>query len=264
MPLVSIPRSPLAGAPARLLVRDRGRGPVVAILHGGWGYRAYTFDPQMEALAGGNRVLAPDRVGFGGSGRIAELPEGFHRLMAEETMLALEALGVRRAALWGHSDGAVVAAWCAFLFPERVRAVVLEALHFVAWKPASLDFFRTGAEDPDRFGESIARELLADHGPGWREVIRMESRAWLRIIEEGRLGRRDLYQGRFGEIPCPALLLHGRRDPRTEPGEIEAALEALPGARVAWLEAGHSPHTSAGAGPECTRLATEFLGAVPP
>ena len=265
MATVTIPRSPVdGGGPARLHVRDLGAGPAVAILHGGWGYRVYSYDPQMEALARGCRAVAPDRVGFGRSGRIGELPEDFQMRMAEETILTLDALGIERAALWGHSDGAVVAAWCAILHPERVRALVLEALHFLAWKPGSLDFFRTGGADPGRFGEDIARELEADHGPDWAEVIRMESRAWLRIIEAGRLGRRDLYRGRLGEIRCPALLLHGRRDPRTEPGEMEAARAAHPGARLAWLDAGHSPHTSARAGAECTRLALEFLGAAPP
>jgi pimeloyl-ACP methyl ester carboxylesterase len=261
---VPIARSPVSGEPARLLVREQGRGPAVAVLHGGWGYRVYPFDVQMEALAPRCRAVAPDRVGFGGSGRIAELPEGFQALMARETMLALDALGIERAALWGHSDGAVVAAWCAILFPERVRALALEALHFRAWKPGSIEFFSTGAEDPARFGENIARELEADHGPGWRDVIRMESRAWLRLIEGGRARGGDLFGGRLSGIRCPALLLHGRRDPRTEPGEMDDALAALPGARLAWLEAGHSPHTSATAGPECTRLAVEFLAAAPP
>ena len=38
MALVSIARSPVSGTAARLLVRDLGQGPAVAILHGGWGY----------------------------------------------------------------------------------------------------------------------------------------------------------------------------------------------------------------------------------
>ena len=165
-------------------------------------------------------------------------------------------------AAWPRALRSQVSPWP--FFPDRVRALALEAFHFRAWKPGSLDFFRTGSEDPGRFGEAIAGELEADHGPDWSEVIRMESRAWLRIIEAGRHGQRDLYRGRLSEIRCPALLLHGRRDPRTEPGEMEDAQAALPGARLAWLEAGHSPHTSAAAGAECTRLALEFLEAAPP
>jgi hypothetical protein len=60
------------------------------------------------------------------------------------------------------------------------------------------------------------------------------------------------------------LLLHGIHDPRTEPGEIEAAHAALRDARIAWVESGHAPHASARASDETTRLAAEFLRVLPP
>jgi pimeloyl-ACP methyl ester carboxylesterase len=61
-------------------------------------------------------------------------------------------------------------------------------------------------------------------------------------------------------------VLHGRRDPRTEPGELDAALRALPpGTRLELLDAGHSPHTSAREGARATAAAVAFLdAAVPP
>ncbi|HEY6107069.1 MAG TPA: alpha/beta hydrolase, partial [Anaeromyxobacteraceae bacterium] len=121
MPDLTLPATPFSAAPSRLHYRERGRGPAVAILHGGWGYRAYSFDRQMEALSTAHRMLAPDRTGYGGSGDLAELPPGFHRLAAEETVAVLDALGVAEAVLWGHSDGAVIAAWAAILHPRRVR-----------------------------------------------------------------------------------------------------------------------------------------------
>jgi pimeloyl-ACP methyl ester carboxylesterase len=55
------------------------------------------------------------------------------------------------------------------------------------------------------------------------------------------------------------LLLHGRRDPRTEPGEIEAAARTLPRARLELLEAGHSPHTGRTAAERAVALAAAFL-----
>jgi pimeloyl-ACP methyl ester carboxylesterase len=180
--------------------------------------------------------------------------------MAGETIRLLDALGMERAALWGHSDGAVVAAWAAILFPDRVPALVLEAFHFWKAKPGSLEFFRTGAESPERFGEEICHALARDHGErDWRSVVGMGARAWLRIIGEGTRDGADLFAGRLGEIRCPALLIHGTRDPRTEPGEIETAARALPGARLSQLDAGHSPHASARSTATCTRLAVEFL-----
>ncbi len=260
MPVVRLADLPAApGREVALHVRERGSGPAVVLLHGGWGYGAYPFDRQVAALEPRFRVVAPDRLGYGRSDRLDELADGFHRLMAEETFRTLDALGIGEAALWGHSDGAVIAAWCAILFPDRVRALVLEALHAVAAKRASVDFFRTGAEAPERFGEAVVRALEADHGERWRAVVGMGARAWLRIIERGVAGEGDLYQDRLGEVRAPTLLLHGRADPRTEPGEIEGAARRIAGSRLRWLDAGHSPHTGARAAGECTEAARAFL-----
>ena len=257
--------SPLLGPlPVPLHVREAGEGPPLVILHSGWGWEAYPFDRQVEALAPRHRVVAPDRAGHGGSPRLDRLPDGYHQLYAREALAVMDSLGIERAALWGHSDGAVVAAWMAIEAPERVRGVVLEAFHFLRGKGSSLPFFRTAATEPEDFGPSIVEPLVRDHGdPRWREIIGEGARAWLRIIEAGMREGGDVYGGRLGEVTCPALLLHGTRDPRTEPGEIEAALDALPGGRVAWVDSAHAPHASPRAAAEATRIAGEFLAGLP-
>lgn len=258
--IVTVPASLAGGpSPARVHVRDRGEGPAVVLLHGGWGYQAYPYDGAIEALAASHRVLAPDRVGYGRSDPLPALPRGFHVGMARETLLVLDALGIERAAFWGHSDGAVIAAWIAILAPARTRAVVLEALHYVPTKRASVEFFEAAVTAPERFGPEVVRAVERDHGPRWRDVLAAGGRAWLEIIAEGEAGRADLFDGRLGELRAPALLLHGRRDPRTEPGELEAACRALPHARLELLDAGHCPHASSTAGPRCLALATAFL-----
>jgi pimeloyl-ACP methyl ester carboxylesterase len=265
VPAVALASSPLAsGSPARIHVREAGAGPPLVLLHGGWGWEAYPWD--VAALARQHRVLAPDRTGYGASGRLAELPPGFHRLMAQETLAVLDALHVDRAALWGHSDGAVVAAWVALLAPARASALVLEALHVFPGKVSSLEFFRNAAEAPEAFGPAVVEALRRDHGETWREVVGAGGRAWLALIEEGRRGRADLFDGCLGEIRAPTLVVNGRNDPRLEPGEMEAGARAIPGARLLALDAGHCPHASARVGAECTRAALEFLsggGATP-
>jgi pimeloyl-ACP methyl ester carboxylesterase len=251
--------------PARVHFRDAGAGPAVVLLHGGWGHDAYPFDDAVAALAPHRRAVVPDRIGYGQSGRpLRELPHRFHERMAEELVLLLDQLGIRSATLWGHSDGAVVAAWTAILYPERVDALLLEALHFVAAKPSSIEFFRTAVEAPERFGDPLVEVLEREHGPAWRGLLGAGGRAWLRIIEEGARGRPDLYDGRFSGIRVPTLLLHGTRDPRTEPGEIDATLAALPEARIEWFDASHSPHTgSTSAGP-CVAAAARFVESISP
>jgi pimeloyl-ACP methyl ester carboxylesterase len=114
--------------------------------------------------------------------------------------------------------------------------------------------------DPAQFGPAVVEACRRDHGERWREVLAIGGRAWLAIIESGRQGLPDVYGGRLGEVRAPTLLLHGRRDPRTEPGEIEAAARALPRARLELVEAGHAPHVGRTAARESVALATAFLG----
>jgi pimeloyl-ACP methyl ester carboxylesterase len=261
---IALRESPVApGRPAEIHIREAGAGSPVLLLHGGWGYEAYPFDAAIAALAPSHRVIAPDRVGYGRSGRVPALPPGFHRLMAEETLALMDALGIPQAALWGHSDGAVIAAYMAFLAPRRVKAIVLEALHFFSLKRASVEFFETAVRDPEKFGPQVVEACLRDHGDSWKEVLAAGGWAWLDIIDEGRRGKRDVYSGRLSEVRAPVLVLHGARDPRTEPGEIDAALAALPGARLALIDAGHSPHNSREAA-RAVDEAVRFLDGVSP
>jgi 3-oxoadipate enol-lactonase len=265
MPGLTLPCSPVhpASGPVRLRYREDGAGPPVLLLHGGWGELAYPWDSALAALAPAHRAVALDRAGYGGSDPLSgmtELPDDFHLRMAEETWAAADALGLSDVALWGHSDGAVVAAWAALVAPRRVRALVLEATHFLRAKPSSTPFFEDAVAAPERFGPAVAEALARDHGPRWREVLARGGRAWLRLIEAGRHHGGDLYQGRLGEVLAPTLLLHGRHDPRTEPHELEALQAALPPARLLLVEAGHCPHTSQRAGPEGVAAAAHFIG----
>ena len=54
--------------------------------------------------------------------------------------------------------------------------------------------------------------------------------------------------------------MHGRGDPRTEPGEMQRVQELLPEADVRFIENGrHSPHSEAAAWQECNQVLRELL-----
>jgi len=54
--------------------------------------------------------------------------------------------------------------------------------------------------------------------------------------------------------------VHGGRDPRTEPGELDALRRALPGAAFAILpDGGHSPHSERATADDVTHLVRRFL-----
>lgn len=227
------------------------------VLHGGWGYEFYPFDAQIAELSD-RRIVIPDRTGYGKSPRLAALPPRFHRAAADEHEAMLDALAIERCAIWGHSDGAVIAAIMALRRPERITAIVLEALHLDRRKPRSREFFEMMAGDPDGFGPRVAARLAADHGDDyWRTVLNAGGRAWLDIAASPD---DDFYEHRLGDIAARVLILHGADDPRTEPGELDRATRELPGATIHWIAgAGHSPHSERGASAEATRVGASFL-----
>jgi pimeloyl-ACP methyl ester carboxylesterase len=275
VPFVQIAESPLLPGmrPIELFYRDTGRerdaertveqaDPRVPllILHGGWGYEFYPFDAQLAVLTD-RRVVIPDRTGYGKSPRIEALPARFHHAAAAEHEAMLDALGIERCTIWGHSDGAVIAAIMAIRAlqrPGRIAGIILEALHLERDKPGSRAFFEMMLHDPDGFGPQIAARLAADHGEDyWRTVLRAGGRAWLDIAAAPD---DDFYDHRLHEIAVPVLVLHGADDPRTEPGELDRIARELPRAAVHRIAGGgHSPHSRRGASAEATAVAARFL-----
>ena len=241
--------------------RDAGAGRAIVILHGGWGYAIYPFDRQIAALAARHRIVAPDRTGYGGSGRIARQETDFHHLAAAETFAVIDALGLDRPVVWGHSDGAVIALLMGLSNPGRLGGLIVEAAHFFRRKPASRGFFETMMRDPDGLGARVAGVLAREHGDGWRDLIRTNGAAWLRIGADPSARADDLYGGRLADLRVPTLVIHGAKDPRTEPGELEAM--RVGAARFEILaDGGHSPHSERATADDVTRAALRFVDEV--
>ena len=99
------------------------QGVPLVLLHG-IGSAARSFAPLMQAVGGARPVLAWDAPGYG-----ASRPPHQDWPAARDYALALrgllDALGWRRAAVLGHSLGALVAASFALLAPERVTKLFL-------------------------------------------------------------------------------------------------------------------------------------------
>jgi pimeloyl-ACP methyl ester carboxylesterase len=245
----------------RIRYRDAGAGPPIVVLHGGWGYEIYPFDRQVNALASKFRIVIPDRSGYGGSGAIETLLADFHHRAVEETRSVVDALGLERPILWGHSDGAIIALLFALAAPGRIAGVVAEATHYFKRKPGSRAFFETMMENPASLAAGVIAALERDHGERWRKVLELNARAWQRIADDASSDHEDLYGGRLRELAVPVLVVHGARDPRTEPGELDALRAAVgPLAQFAILDAGgHSPHSERPTADEVTRLAQKAV-----
>jgi pimeloyl-ACP methyl ester carboxylesterase len=233
----------------------------MVFLHGGWGYQIYPYDNQISRFGDRFRIIIPDRSGYGGSGRIEDLPPDFHSRAAIETSALLDALGLERPVIWGHSDGAVIGAIMGLSEPSRFAGLILEAVHFYRRKPGSRQFFETMAADPELLGERVTTILRADHGEDyWREIILKNGRAWLRIADESSDPTEDLYNGKLSELTVPTLFVHGSKDPRTEPGELDAVASAVGRERIRVIDGGgHSPHSERSCAEQTNGLVEQFL-----
>jgi len=144
---------------------------------------------------------------------------------------------------------------------ERCERLILEAFHFYRNKPNSRSFFERFTAHPEDLGRETRALLRQDHGEDhWQNVPRRNCGAWLRIADMAQHPDEDLYDGQLRELRVPTLFLHGRLDPRTEPGEMERVRNELPQAKMHFVPNGkHSPHSEEDAFRECNTIAGEFL-----
>src|SRR6478609_4934957 len=101
---------------------DNGHGRAIVFVHGLMS-SSQTWTAQLERLADRYRVIAPDLFGHGESAK----PTGDYSLSAHAASLRdlFDAIDIERATLVGHSLGGGIALQMAYLFPDRVDALVL-------------------------------------------------------------------------------------------------------------------------------------------
>jgi pimeloyl-ACP methyl ester carboxylesterase len=248
VPFVEIPG-------ARIWYEETGQGPPLVCLHSGWGRGVMPFDDAIAVLGSSYRMIFPDRRGYGRSTPLDDLPVTYHDDGMIELGHVLDTIGIERAILWGHSDGAIIAAFFAARHPARVSALVLEAIHF--YRAKAKDFFAKFAAEPDSLSQGTVERLRADHGDArWRTVVTMHSRAWLAFHAIGG----DFYAGRLEAIRAPALVLYGEEDPHTPPSESEELASHLRHATLVPVpEGGHSPHSEPNTARFCSERVLRFL-----
>jgi pimeloyl-ACP methyl ester carboxylesterase len=110
-----------------------GQAPTIVMLHEGLGCVALWRDfPAKLAAATGHGVFAYSRAGYGRCERI-DLPRPLDYMSREARFslpAVLEAIGLERGILLGHSDGASIAAiYAGEHADERIRGLVLMAPH---------------------------------------------------------------------------------------------------------------------------------------
>src|SRR3954447_9665210 len=221
--------------------------PTIVLLHGaGFDHTAWALHSRWFAHHGYN-VLAPDLPGHG---RSSGAPLASIAEMADWTATLLDAAGVARAGLVGHSMGSLIALETAARHPDKVSA--LHLIGTAATMTVGPDLLKA-AEANDRsaiemvsiWGLGASAELGGSLAPG----LWMHSGAQ-RVLEQNRpgvlfsdLSACNSYQDALAaaaRVTVPTTLVLGERDMMTPARAGKALAAALPNSRTVVLPgAGH-------------------------
>jgi len=182
-------------------------------------------------------VLALDLPGHGRSGGapLARIED-----IADWTISALDASGVKTAALVGHSMGALIALECAARYPQRVDRIALLALVFPMRVSAEL-LEATQKDEPtahamiNAWSHAAYAHYPSSPGPGfWVRGgnLRLMQRQKPGVVHTDFAACDGYTAGleRAARIKCPALLLLGERDMMTPARGARDIAITIPGA----------------------------------
>lgn len=265
MPTTSVHRVEADGV--RVFYRAAGdpRSPVVLLLHG-FPTSSFMFRELIPRLSNDYRVIAPDLPGFG----FTEVPAergyvySFDRLAA--TMNAfIQALKIRRFALYVFDYGAPTGFRLALAHPDRVTAIVSQNGNAYeeglgdAWGPIR----KYWAEPTPENREVLRSNILTFEGTRWQythgvsdpDSVAPESYTLDAALLE-RPGNKEIqldlfldyasnvklyptFQDYFRKGQPPLLAIWGKNDPFFIPAGAEAFRRDIPTARVEFLDTGH-------------------------
>lgn len=226
--------------------------PCVVFVHGALHDHSVWTLPARWFAHHGHAVLALDQPGHGANGGA---PLASVEALADWVLATLDAAGVKRAALVGHSMGSLIALEAAARAPERVtRLALLGAAYPMKVSQALLDTAREAPLEAIDRVNALSHSTLAAKpsypGPGtWlhganRTLMR---RVQARFAPHGNLFLHDFTLcDRYAHgleaaaaVRCPVTLLLGARDQMTAPAGAAALAQALR-ARTVNLPCGHS------------------------
>jgi aminoacrylate hydrolase len=239
-----------------LAYRSVGSGPPVLCIQG-VGVAGDGWRPQVEALAERHRVLTFDNRGVGVTPRGAG-PLSIERMAADAAAI-LDAEGIDRCHLVGHSMGGLIALAFALGAPARVLTLSLLCTFADGAGPTRPTLRMIALGVPTRIGTRRSRRLAMQR--------MLFPDAWLRQVDRAALAEalNVLFGRDLGEAPpivseqlkvmgrydatsrlstlagVPTLVVSGRHDPIAPPAYGRAIAAGIPGARyVEFEDASHA------------------------
>lgn len=232
-------------------------GPPLVLLHGLFG-NGGNWRPIAQALSDRHRVLAPDLRNHGASPHDASMG---YPAMAADVLALLDAEGIERAVVIGHSMGGKTAMWLALTAPGRVaalgvvdiapvcyaprfealvaalRSLPLKALHDRADADARLARGAPGPVEDPRVRGFLLQNLRRDAAGGWNW------RCNLSAIDDALPVLLGFPAADGRQFAGPAQVVYGTRSAYIDAGCLAPLRALFPLARLrAVANAGHWVH----------------------
>lgn len=243
---------------------EAGAGAPLLLIHGlggshqDWAHQLAEFAPHF-------RVIAPDLRGFG------DTPVGRRLIsiqrLTHDVLALLDALGIKRCFVIGHSMGGAIAQQLTLDHPQRVRRLII-ANSMPMFKPQTRRHFAEfayrwlvmGLLGPARLSRIGAQRMFpAEDQRAERELSAARSARTSRysyLSALAALGRWSVLD-RLGELRLPVLILGAEHDYYTREESVRFA-HALPRGRLHIVE--HAHHALPSEMPDTfNRLALRFL-----
>lgn len=243
-------------------------GPVILLVHAAGGWSGVWQGTAQALSAAGYRVVAVDMPPLGYSERPATL--AYSRVdQARRLIATLDALGVQRAILLGHSFGGRAVAEAALRWPERVAGLILvdAALgldappqpqsiisRVLAWSPARKLIAAATLSNP-LFTKTLLKMFVANPEsvtPYWVTVYQQPLNVsgtysaaadWLpELLDEPNNDSLSSHSASFAKLAAPTLVLWGGKDTVTPLEQGKLIAQSISGARLVVLPGvGHLP-----------------------
>ena len=233
-------------APDGTAYRGEGEGEPIVFVHG-VGMNKDVWAPQVEAFAGTHRVVVYDMLGHGGSPPPPAEPTLSD--YAGQLRRLLDALGIDRANIVGHSMGSLVALAFATAHPRRVlRLVALNAVYDRTPEQRAAVEARAAMLAKEGMGATLDGTLARWFGKAEDGALAAKARqvrAWLEAVDPVGYARTyrlfatsdDAFVGRIDRLAMPALFLTGEHDLNSSP-EMSRRMAALAPNGVAQVVSG--------------------------
>jgi pimeloyl-ACP methyl ester carboxylesterase len=237
---------------ATIDVLTEGSGDPIVLIHG-FPLTREVWDAQAAQLAKRSRVIRPDLRGMGAS----SVPEGPYLMetLAGDVAAVLDALGMERASIVGHSMGGYVAMAFCRMYAERVTRLALVCSRLAADSPEvakDREDLADRAEREDRVDGIVdaylprlfAQLTLVNRSPivdAARAMARKNSAKGAAAMLRGMAQRVEAYDI-AEDLKMPVLVVAGAADQIVSLNEAEKMRRAFPSAQLRVLgRSGHVP-----------------------